>query len=829
MRLFRLMRQIGWHADHPLHQLAVTVILILVYHLIGMLVLHHNIGWWSVEERQQDTLTALLLTLGIIPIVLLVYHRPLKQNLGQQQWVMATLAGLNSQMRGLTDVPQLCSLAIRFLVNHTVALNGAVYLQQNDGRLNWTAGYGLTPDHDPSPSFLPGEGLVGQVALEKQLIQIDTIPADCLPIDWGLVRTAPLSIAAVPLLHNDTLRGVLLLGAAQPFPKQQLELLQRVSSTIALAIQGVLATLDNQQLMEQMREQTSTLRVHQQVLDDTISQLKQASGYKSRFLASMSHELRSPLNSLLILSQLLMENKSGNLTDKQVEFAQTIHSAGRDLLTLIDEILDLARIEAGKIRIFLDQTRLSDLADSIGRLFQPVARNKGLQLLVVVQKNVPVTLHTDRQRVEQIIKNLISNAMKFTDSGGRVTVTFQTVHQPDEPPWVTVTVADTGIGIPADKQQLIFEPFRQVDDETNRKYGGTGLGLSISRELALLLEGKITLESTVGQGSTFTLWLPLRATADGTAPTHALHPGQGSATLETIRDDRRTMTPTDRSILIIGTDHELVRSQSERVRAAQFNIIVAGDQSAALFLISYYRPAALLLTSDLPGTDVAAFTTRARKSVQRQHLPILYLIPAGSHPAAIEQLPEFYSISLASGLEQVEQATNHFLSQIPVDPSTLSELPISPSIDRHAAAPTPTPITPVVPRAPQPFLNGRRLLIIEDDMRNIFALASLLEDHGAQMMMAENGRVGLEQLQQHPEIDLVLLDVMMPDMDGYQVLQAIRSHPQHHHLPVIVLTAKALQGERQRCLDAGASDYLPKPIDNQKLLSMIRIWLESAS
>jgi CheY-like chemotaxis protein len=442
---------------------------------------------------------------------------------------------------------------------------------------------------------------------------------------------------------------------------------------------------------------------------------------------------------------------------------------------------------------------------------------------------LPISLYTDRQRVEQILKNLLSNAIKFTERG-KVELVFQ-AHEPDPTSfdqgleardWVAITVTDTGIGIPEEKHALIFEPFRQVDDSTNRKYGGTGLGLAICRELATLLEGSIELNSQEGKGSTFSVYLPVNEPpeessveeVDGVKPEpKPVQPGS----LEAIRDDRRSLGPQDKCVLVVGTDHELVLQQNEVAREVGLGVIVAGDQGAALFLASYYHPVAAILTGDLPGVEAASIVDRLKSAVRWPKLPVLHLAPHGSSSGKSSADEVFRVVPLTSDPSRIAEESSRFLQEVVDEISSreLENVETSPVLTEEITERSDTTA----------LLKDQRILIVEDNMRNVFALTSLLEERGAKVSMAENGRIGLKMIEEGPKVDVVLLDIMMPDMNGYEVLKEIRKNIKFRNLPIIVLTAKALQGERQRCLDAGASDYLPKPVDPPKLLSMLGIWL----
>ncbi|MEO5345771.1 MAG: ATP-binding protein, partial [Magnetococcus sp. YQC-9] len=670
--------------------------------------------------------------------------------------------------------------------------------------------------------------------------RLSGVPCDPLQLRAALLESTPREVYITPLIHEEQLLGVLALGSGHPFQARLFDFLSRVSETIARAIVGVRDSSARQKLLEESRKKTEELAINQQVLRDTIQLLEQSSGFKSRFLANMSHELRSPLNSLLILAQLLKENKAGNLTAKQVEFASTIHAAGADLLTLIDEILDLARIEAGRIRIFKDAVKLSELATSLERLFTHTAREKGLEFQVLMKGQLPLATRTDRIRVEQILKNLITNAIKFTHTGS-VTVTFRLVHEAKNE-LIAMSVADTGVGIPRDQQAAVFEPFRQLDDGTNRKYGGTGLGLAICKELAQLLNGRIELISEEGKGSLFTLFLPLVSveSVPFAAPLDG-RDGERERDVSAIPDDRRHLTREDHTILLVGMDYHRIRALGDAARILGLGVIVAGDQSAALFLANFLRPTGLVMVGDLPGVATVPLIRRLRTTADHDAMPALYLHPANAPPEEGLTLERIVAIPLLREDERTDAESLEFLKSIRIAPlaagrATLpaealpaSEAPVAAVTGQEgeeAPPPVPLPARILAARPSVCNLTGRRILLVDDDIRNVFALTSLLEDQGCQVLMAENGRVALELLRHHPRIDMLLIDIMMPDMNGYDLLGEIRRQPEWRELPMLVLTAKAMQGERQRCLEAGASDYLSKPVDTQKLLSMMRPWLD---
>ncbi|OSM04432.1 putative two-component system sensory histidine kinase [Magnetofaba australis IT-1] len=806
-------------------------------------------------------ISALTFTVLAAPILYLTLFRPLAAELETQSWSVGAIRRLNRQLRGLNDDKALCQETLDTL-GPLLELNmGVIYLSEptedaeQPAQLRLMAGYALDPQIAKQTLIPWGEGAPGAVAKSGRALTLDPLQTPQARIDVGVCKLTPRHVIGLPIARTEEVKGVMILGSGRAFSEATRRFLERACGTLALALTGVDAHARMQGLLDQTRQQKNELSIHQDLLRETIEKLEQSSRYKSRFLASMSHELRSPLNSLLILSKLLGENRKGNLDEKQVEFAHTIHSAGSDLLSLIDEVLDLARIEAGHIRIFKDKASVPELADGLEKLFSHVARNKGLGFKMNLKPDLPEALHTDRQRVEQILKNLISNAIKFTDTGA-VTVTLEPTHAPsglpvDHPfpdiPWVRFSVSDTGIGIPADKLKLIFEPFKQVDDSSSRKYGGTGLGLAISQELATLLSGLLSVQSQEGEGSTFTLLLPvgdlqaLRKAEEESA--EAQTPHMKDTDVESIRDDRRKLRPTDASVLVIGNEHEPVRDQLEAARAQGFAAVVAGDMGSALFLANFYNPLAAILATPLSGVDESHLYERLCGAVKRDALAVLELAASGAPKLKEDRAAGVWTCPADATAQEREALCCEFLDALALPAAASEQSEPTPSATAEEPAhvtavhlstvqpPESKPATLVAATSPTIdedaiLLEGRRILVVEDDMRNIFALTSLLESQGAEVVMAKNGRVGLERLHEDDAIEVVLLDIMMPDMDGYEVLKEIRRDPDYQRLPVIVLTAKALQGERNRCLQAGASDYLPKPIDPPKLLSMLNIWLE---
>jgi CheY-like chemotaxis protein len=663
-----------------------------------------------------------------------------------------------------------------------------------------------------------------------------------------------------------------------------------------------------------------------------------SSKYKSEFVANMSHELRTPLNSLLILSRMLAENGEGNLNGQQVEFAETIHAAGNDLLSLINDILDLSKVEAGKMDLNLGPFALVDLCDDVERAFRPVAEQNGLEFRIERDAALPAAFVTDEQRLQQVLRNLLSNAFKFTQHGS------VTLHiGPDESGMVAFSVTDTGVGIPGDKLSLIFEAFQQADGTTSRKFGGTGLGLSISREIARLLDGELRVQSEPGKGSTFTLLLPVGTGVDepSSEPAEASalsiiasDEGQAASLLpfDGADDDRTSIVAGDRVLLVIAHDAALARDALHAARARGFKGLVARRAALGLALAREYRPDAVLIFAGDGRGEV--LLSQLKQHPETRHRPVFVAGPTAGRLAALRAGAAGYLEGVdgtqavdhsSDALEQFNARTVRRLALIQdgaeLDPATMTLLgagedvdvvhvPFTDAVQRLGAEGADCAVLPVagsgdsafalleqvagdrrlrelpivvytaeplaagereqldklaatvnakavstperlvdetalhlhrmeaqLPAATRKLLSqlrtadsvfhGKRILIVDDDIRNVFALTSALEMRGMKVVYAENGREGVTKLRESPQVDLVLLDVMMPEMDGYETARAIRGMPRFEALPIISLTAKAMKGDRDKCIAAGASDYITKPVDVDQLLSLMRVWLHA--
>ncbi|CAG7645713.1 response regulator [Paenibacillus allorhizosphaerae] len=735
------------------------------------------------------------------------------------------------------------------------------------------------------------------------------------------------------------------------------ELLQRQQEELEQANDALMRkTAELEVQVRETEEINSQLEITKESLEKHALELAVASRYKTEFLANMSHELRTPLNSLLILSQLMKENKDGNLTGKQVEYADTIYSSGCDLLKLIDDVLDLAKVESGRMEIRQEQVGVAEIVEYANRSFEPLAQNKALDFEIHVENGVPLHIHTDSSRLMQILKNLLSNAFKFTQSGGvRLAVRLVT----DPRPMIAFVVEDTGIGIPPEKQQMIFEAFQQADGTTSRKYGGTGLGLSVSRQLAALMGGTIELESEEGKGSVFTLWLPMSfspasreaATAlvqlpsalESPLPNEAVRvrpepalaipgttPPAGKAA--SLADDRDSVAEGDKVLLIIEDDPHFATILLDMARSRGFKAIVALQGDTGLRLAKERLPDAILLDIQLPVIDGWSVLVQLKNNAATRHIPVhiisvvdeihqglsLGAIAWLQKPTSKESLEEAFvhiqkfldrhignllivqpdeaqrsrlteliahddvSITAAAGgAEALARLAEQPYDCIVLDYG-LTDIPIYEMLDRIKADETLRRIPIILytgttlgkneqlrlkkyaesiiikdVKSPERLLDetalflhrveerlpeekkqllqklhsieadfsGRKVLLVDDDIRNVFALSNLLEGLGMQVAFAETGRQALELLDGEPGFDLVLMDIMMPEMDGYEAMQAIRADERFDKLPIIALTAKAMKEDREKCIQAGASDYITKPVHTEQLLSLMRVWL----
>ncbi|MYW02966.1 ATP-binding protein, partial [Streptomyces sp. SID3343] len=804
----------------------------------------------------------------------------------EQDWLKTNLARISGLMQGRRDLMAVAALIMSELTPVVDAQHGAFFLaeltQEDVVELRLIASYGYQDGGGVPTRFRLGQSLVGQAALEKRSILILDAPPGYIKIASGLGEAAPANVIVLPVLFEDQLLGVLELASFRPFTKVHRNFLEQLNEQIGVTVNTIMANsrtemllAESQRLTEELQERSEELQRQQgelrhsnaeledkaallarqnrdieiknreieqarQALEERAEQLALSSKYKSEFLANMSHELRTPLNSLLILAKLLADNVEGNLTRKQVEFAETIHGAGSDLLQLINDILDLSKVQAGKMDVRPARIALAQLMDYVEATIRPLTAEKSLDFTVHVSPSVPGILFTDEQRLQQVLRNLLSNAVKFTDSGSvevLITLTddipLTNTELDNAEHAVAFSVIDTGIGIAPDKLKVIFEAFQQADGTTSRRYGGTGLGLSISREIAWLLGGEIHAESRPGSGSTFTLYLPLDSVlipGDEIAPDRnpelppvryplALPPAAPSTPL--ISDapvqlgdgepepDANEFVP--RRVLVVESPHADGAPLATALAGVDgaLDLTSAADEGEAVRLLAASPPACLVIDLRLPDEGAWQVLDAVASRTELQNLPVVVHVP--QRPTRSE-----------SGRLRGYRRRIVLLQRVST-PDALARVVLGAAHPAHADAVVPA--KPVV----EPFdgtFDGERVLIVDDDVRNVFALTSVLEQYGLSVLYAENGREGIEVLQGNDDIAIVLMDVMMPEMDGYATTSAIRRMPQYAGLPIIALTAKAMKGDQEKSIDSGASDYVAKPVDTRHLLGLIRTWLD---
>ena len=903
----------------------------------------------------------------------------------EQDWLKTNLAKFTNMLQGQRDLTTVGRLLLSELTPLVNAHMGVIYQTENEESpqlrlLAAYAGDGTSP-HRQIVQF--GEGLVGQCAADKRQRLVSEIPSDAVPVNSALLRFFPKNIVVLPVLFENQVKAVIELASLSAFTTSQMTFLEQLTDSIGIVLNSIEATMQTEGLLKQSQQLAGELQAQQKELQQTNEELEQkaqqlaernveverknqeieqarraleekatelslTSKYKSEFLANMSHELRTPLNSILILGQQLTENPDGNLTPKQVEFARTIHGAGTDLLNLISDILDLSKIESGTVTVDAEEILTSNLLETVGRPFRHEADNRQLSFEIDLDPNLARSIVTDSKRLQQVLKNLLSNAFKFTAEGGvrlrvAAAVSGWSAEHPvlnNAPAVIAFEVSDTGIGIPLEKQKLIFEAFQQADAGTSRKYGGTGLGLAISRELANLLGGEIHLRSAPGKGSIFTLYLPLKYSGPTVAPRVQTTPSsppalQGAAqerVVEQLPDDRLNLEPGDTILLIVEDDPHYARVLIDLAHDKGFKVLVAARGAEALELAKQYQPAAVSLDVFLPDMLGWTVLSQLKHNPLTRHIPVQIItldedrqhaLARGAFSfvnkptttegvsAALAQIKEYArprrkrllivednvaeqlsirelldhddieivatgtgmdALSVLrespcdcvvldlrlpdmSGFEVLDRIRNDTaLSNVPVVVFTGRELSAEEDAELHTMARSivvkgvESPerlldetslflhrVITELPAEKQRMLEklnssdedllGKTALLVDDDARNIFALSSVLERRGMKVLTATTGNEAIELVGSNPEIAIVLMDIMMPQMDGYQTIGVIRQDPSFARLPIIALTAKAMKGDREKCLEAGASDYLAKPVNTEQLLLAIRMWL----
>ena len=849
---------------------------------------------------------------------------------------------INDHIQKSNSLFSLSTNVIRSVVGYLEVPAGVIYIKnEKTDFLEMTAGVAVSAD--AKVGFKIGEGIIGNAALQREAVSISDVPADYWHVETALGdMTGKGEILCMPLWLDNELKGLIELGIFGKFSAHQKNLLENIAHNVASAIQAEQARAKINDLLAEVQEHKDSLVKQQEELRQTnnelsrqAKELQETSKYKSEFLANMSHELRTPLNSVLILAKLLADNNPRNLTDKQIEYATIIHRSGSDLLKLINDILDLSKIEAGKIDLTIEEISVESIIKDLQQLFSVVASQKNIEFSIHKDVKVPNNLKTDVLRLEQIIKNLLSNAFKFTPENGKVSVLFNALEHPDGKR-ISIQVKDSGIGISAEKQKLIFDAFQQADGSTSRKYGGTGLGLSISKELAKLLGGEIMVSSKEGMGSEFTVIVPVETTEI------IFHQKEELKTIEApeldnieeqdkVSDDRYNLKDNDEVILIIEDDENFATIVRDFARNKNFKTIIALSGDEGLFYAKKYRLNAIILDVQLPVLDGWSLLKILKENPETKHIPV-HIISAFDDnrfnsggalayvkkPINLEGLnlafnkistyikqnfknvllvsPDYFqdkninaifqqrlkSVTFynASSIHEARGITeNKHIDCIIVDlgnewQENLTSLQDWRSVSKNQHIPFILLINNDIPEAEEnklkPFaeaivrndlsvndnliteldsflyqvkksekstiqaimnestlkdLSGFKILIVDDDMRNVYALSTALESENADIISASDGRESLEMLKIHADTDLVLMDIMMPEMDGYEAMGRIRKERKQLNLPIIALTAKAMEGDRQKCIAAGASDYITKPVDIQKLISKIKSWL----
>ena len=905
----------------------------------------------------------------------------------KHNWLTTGLNKLNDRLMGNKDVNELCEQIVSFLAEYLQAPLGAVYLFNPESEILELKGrYGYPSAEKIKGKIRLKEGLIGQAAYEKKVILLEDLKEGSIKISSAAFDAFPKSLLVMPFTFEDRLLGVLELGKHRELAAQEKEFLESAIENVSLAVHSAIARDQVQELLketqiqseelqsqqeelrqmnEELEEQTQNLKQQQEELQMTNEELEEqtqaleaknkeieaakadveqkteqleiTSKYKSEFLANMSHELRTPLNSLLILSRDLAENKTKNLDEDQIESAEIIYKSGHDLLLLINEVLDLSRVEAGKMTLNVERVKISAIIDDLFKLFKYQAHQKGLELRSEIDKALPEYLETDPQRLNQVLKNLLSNALKFTEEGF-ISLEVQKKEESD----VEFVVKDTGIGIKKEKQKTVFEAFQQADGGTARRYGGTGLGLSISREIAKLLGGNISLESEPEKGSVFKVQVPIKTTVDVTVPESKPMLAQEAEKKEIARefldhpsidDDRKQLEKGDKVVLIIEDDLQFSKILKKQANHKNFKVIAASTGEDGLMLAEKYKPDAIILDIDLPGMNGHQVLNHIKGNPDLRHIPVhmvsvdertLDPIRLGAveylmKPIDKEDLDRAFSriedfvnrkmknlliieddpnsrvaikkligngdvqcLEAETGSQALQEMATRAIDCIVLDMGLpdmngfefIQELertrekvpPIiiytgkeltkeeNEVLERYADSiiikgvkseerlldETALFLHRTINNLPdqkreiinslydkESIFNEKKILVVDDDMRNVFALSKVLKEKGMEVIKADNGVTALEALDKEQEMDLVLMDIMMPEMDGYEAMQKIRRQGKFRELPIIALTAKAMRDDKQKCLDAGASDYISKPVDVPRLLSLMQVWLSS--
>jgi signal transduction histidine kinase/CheY-like chemotaxis protein/HAMP domain-containing protein len=858
-----------------------------------------------------------------------------------QDWLKTNLASIGSMLQGHRDLEVVAELIMEELAPLLGAQHGTFFLTEDwsgERRLRLIAGYGLRADKDAPIQYQIGQSLIGQVAKSKRPIVVDNIPPGYIKISSGLGEASPSNLAIMPLMFEDQVLGVVELAAFTRFTPIQIAFLEQLAETLGISVNAIIANSRTDALLEESQRLTAELQARsselqarseelqqsnadledkaellatqkqdieakneeieraREEIEERARQLALASQYKSQFLANMSHELRTPLNSLLILARLLAQNPGRNLTGKQVEYANVIHSAGSDLLQLINDILDLSKVEAGRMDVRAERFTLATLLEDIQATFRPLTAEKGLDFEVSVEGSAPSELVTDRQRLRQVLGNLVSNAVKFTE-GGRVTLRVSATSADgvragaDDRSVAVFSVTDTGIGIGPENLAVIFGAFQQGDGTLSRRYGGTGLGLSIASEVSALLGGTISATSDLGHGSTFILSIPavlpdIPSSPPGPeaafAAPDAIGGGGGPFALDELLTDRNSLggapaighlravttqadtlaatafidpysssgsgsasgsasaarvgagepgspAPQERKVLVFEPTsgglltllaHSAVSDLAQLSATVRVAVATSPGQGTTMLAAEPFR----CVVVDLGMRSAHEFLDQVQEKPDLREIPVLAHAPGGQGTDVRDRLAAlrygYPSLELLPSLDDLRERITLHLSA--AQPGQV------PALVGDAATPASAPSVSgqhVTALADHPGLHDKHVLVIDDDARNVFAISSTLELHGLRVTQASDGRRGIEALRAAPDTDLILMDVMMPGMDGYETMTAIRQMPQFGRLPIIAVTARAMPGDREKSLAAGANDYVTKPVDTDELLACMERWL----
>ncbi len=927
----------------------------------------------------------------------------------ETDWLKSNLAKFTQMLQGQKDLNAVTTRILSELAQVVNAHYGAFYILRQEDKtappiLSLFAGYAYKKEKHIVPEFKIGEGLVGQVALEKEKILLTNVPSNYIKVSSGLGKTRPFNLIILPVLFENNVKAVIELASLDAFSQTHQDFLSQLTESIGIVLNTIEANTRTEGLLTQSQSLASELKIQQEELrrtndelqdkalllvkqkeeveaknkeveearrslEEKAEQLQLTSKYKSEFLANMSHELRTPLNSLLILAQQLYENAEGNLSEKQVRYAKTIHSCGDDLIQLINDILDLSKIESGFISTNIAPVNISEIAAFVETTFRPISEARNLRFVVETPDDLPGTIDTDIQRLNQILKNLLSNAFKFTEKGGVTLRMFKA--SGGWKPYTTLdtakmvigfSISDTGIGIPIEKQLIIFEAFQQAEGSTSRKYGGTGLGLSISRGLAELLGGTIELESNAGSGSTFTLYLPIdnvspsqrvsdggpsiveleRADADTEISNllnqlHLTHEGGEPTKMDVVSelvneagDDRNNIQPSDSVLLIVEDDLRFSKIIMDQAHEHNLKTVVAVNYLEVFDFINRFSPVAITLDVKLPDTSGWKVIDLLRNDLNYRHIPVYVISGEENRALAMKRGARSFMLKPLTNevLDAVFKDITSFCSKTnmnvlvvednELDSSQIAKILGDQRVTVHIANAgkdalemiqntsfdciildytlpdiagddllrqvdrLKDPLTPVIVysakdfnrkelnqinltsnavltkgvnsiehlleevvthlhiphkdlppgkrriienvRSKEDILTGKKVLIVDDDVRNLFALTTVFERFNINVITAESGQEAIDILNEESQVDMVLMDIMMPEMDGYETTQRIRRENKNSTLPIIAVTAKAMKGDRQKCIEAGASDYITKPVKIDQLLSLMRLW-----